>query len=86
MSLNYPRFENGGLYEKPYIDLRNVPKSSVTVTVDIRDSKLADAVHEKIRLLKVSKSQALNAESWGVVHRVTLKIAVLEEVLKEAGI
>ncbi|MFF5433451.1 hypothetical protein ACFY5K_25890 [Streptomyces griseofuscus] len=69
-----------------YIDLRNIPKSAVTVSVSIADEKLKAAVARKLQKLRRNRDMSISAEQWEAVYRCTLKIKTLEEVMAEAGI
>lgn len=80
----FPRFDHDG--EPQYLDLKNVPKSAVTVTVNINDEKLRTAVTERIRTYEVSREKAIKSENYGVVFRVDLKLKALRDVLQDAGI
>lgn len=81
----FPRYE----YEGPRshkLDLTNIPKECVTVTVDIRDEKLTEAVRRKITSLEASRELGAKQEDFALAYRASLKLEVLRQVLKEAGL
>jgi hypothetical protein len=80
-----PRYGQDGMYENRYIDLRNIPREQVTVTVSVKDERITEALEAKLKQLRDSKTQAVDAEQWAVVYRVSVKISVLEEILRKAG-
>ncbi|MCY0956381.1 hypothetical protein [Streptomyces sp. H27-H5] len=80
----FPRFDYEG--DPQYLDLKNIPKSAVTVTVNINDEKLRTAVNERIRMYEASREQAIKDESYGVAFRVELKLKALRDVLQDAGV
>ncbi|MFE9442524.1 hypothetical protein ACFYO2_26815 [Streptomyces sp. NPDC006602] len=82
----FPRYEYEGNSQSHKLDLTNIPKECVTVTVSIKDEKLKDAIQGRISALKGSKARAIDFEQWGAVHRIEIKLNVLESVLKEANV
>ena len=68
------------------LDLTNIPKESITVSVSIADETLKKVIDERIAQLKRGLDRAAKGEEWTVAARVSLKLKVLEEVLKEAGL
>ncbi|MEU5577812.1 hypothetical protein ABZ791_10575 [Streptomyces huasconensis] len=75
-------------YEGPQahtLDLANIPKECLTVTVDIRDEKLKAAVERRITDLKRSLKGATEEGQWALAGVIATKLRALEEVLKEAG-
>lgn len=81
----FPRYE----YEGPQshkLDLTNIPKECVTVTVDIKDEKLAEALRRKIRSLEASLALGSKQEDWALTYRASLKLDVLRQVRDEAGL
>jgi hypothetical protein len=82
----FPHYEYAGPGQAHKLDLTNIPKECVTVTVNIKDEKLKTAIEKRIRVLKGALENAKQSEQWGVAHRVSQKLSVLEEVLKEAAV
>ncbi|WP_051115743.1 hypothetical protein [Streptomyces sp. PsTaAH-124] len=68
------------------IDLKNVPKNAVTVTVSISDERLKNVVEGRLKRLKEAKKRHISMEQWEAVARGDAKIKILEIVLIEAGI
>ncbi|MGW0087817.1 hypothetical protein ACWDWS_02180 [Streptomyces sp. NPDC003328] len=81
----FPRYGQDATWDTPYIDFHNVPKESVTVTVTVTDEKAKAVIEKRLRVLKESKQKAINAEMWSIVYRLSLKITILEDILKEIG-
>ncbi|WP_338781784.1 hypothetical protein [Streptomyces sp. DG1A-41] len=79
-------YDYSGYPSRDRLDLANIPKECITVSVSIADEKLKEAVVKRIRLLKGSLDNAKQTEQWGVAHRVSCKLKVLEDVLKEAAL
>jgi hypothetical protein len=81
----FPRYE----YEGPQahkLDLTNIPKECVTVTVDIKDEKLKAAVEKRVAGLKRSLKRAIAESQWALAGVIFTKLTVLEELLKEADL
>jgi hypothetical protein len=81
----FPRSE----YQGPQahkLDLTNIPKECVTVTVDIKDEKLANAIPRKITFLEATQALGAKQEDFALAYRATLKLDVLRQVLQEAGV
>lgn len=81
----FPRYAQDATWDNAYIDLRNVPREQVTVTVTVEDEKLKCAIFDKIAQLRECQQNAVHAQEWGVVHRCAMKMSVLEEMLKKAN-
>ncbi|MGQ5602981.1 hypothetical protein [Streptomyces sp. EKS3.2] len=81
----FPRYE----YEGPQahkLDLTNIPKECVTVTVDIKDEKLANALRRKIASLEATQALGAKQEDFALAYRASLKLEVLRQVRDEAGL
>lgn len=71
--------------DPPYLDLRNVPKDKLTVTVSVDDSdeKLKKIIEKRLESFKKAKEKAVKGNMWLLAARLTERINVLREVLKE---
>lgn len=71
--------------EPPYIDLKNVPRDKVTVTVTVDDSdgRLKKIIEARIKNFKSAQDKAILGKMWVLVGRLDTKISILEDVLKD---
>lgn len=79
------RYEYDGYAGIQRLDLTNIPKECITVTVSIADENLKKVIEERIGQLKRGLEKAVQCEHWTIASRISLKLKVLEEVLEEAA-
>ncbi|MFD7605184.1 hypothetical protein ACFWAN_32715 [Streptomyces mirabilis] len=82
----FQQYHYEGPSQSQKLDLANIPKECISVTVNIQDEKLKKAMDERIRAFKVSLDRAVKSEEWGIAFRVSLKLRLLEDLLKEVGL
>ncbi|WP_369272419.1 hypothetical protein AB5J55_22660 [Streptomyces sp. R11] len=82
----FPRYEYEGYGQGHKLDLTNIPKECVTVSVDIRDEKLSEAIRRKITSLEASRELGAKQQDFALAYRASLKLEVLQQVMKEAGL
>ncbi|MGN7135837.1 hypothetical protein [Streptomyces pseudogriseolus] len=79
------RYEYDGYAGIQRLDLTNIPKDCITVTVSIADEKLKRVIEDRMTQLKRGLEKAVQCEEWTIASRISLKLKVLEEVVAEAA-
>lgn len=80
-----PTFE---LYQDSYsatIDLANIPKDAVTVTVNVKDTdeKLKKIIERRISSYRESRDKYAAKKYYALAGKLDVKVAALTEVLDE---
>lgn len=66
------------------IDLKNVPREAVTVTVTVTDEKYKTLIENRISGLKETIRLAKEAESYQIAARCTSQLQILNQILLDA--